>query len=214
MTDNLRGYPGFKWVRSLLGTNPPSAIPCRVASGYAGTINGGGAIDLNLGDPVKLVATGTVAHAAGNEAAGGNGDPIYGIIVGFLPYWDGQKKVFNYRLPNNTVYGTNLERMSYVLVYPAAGNVWEIDVDDSVTATTEAAYIDLIGTNADHRFTTGSEPKTNCLLDISTASPATAQWRIHNVSGSAANQDYSGAYVKLEVTCNETQLAPFVTAGV
>lgn len=213
MTDNLRSYGGFKHVRSLLGDVPPSTIPCRVASGYTGAINGGTTIDLNIGDPVRYVSTGTVAHAAGNEGASG-GEDIFGIVMGVLPYWDGFKRVPGQRLPANTVYGSILERQSYVLVYPAAGHIWEIEVDDIVTATTEAGYTAFIGENCDHRLTTGSEPKSNCLLDISTHGTATAQWRIHNVSQNVQNQDFSGAYVKLYVTCNETQVAPFTVVGV
>jgi len=215
MTDNMRAYAGFKWVRSLVGSTPPSSIPLRVASGYAGSINGGsGSIDINIGDPVRLLSTGYAVHAAGNEAAANAAEDIYGIVVAVLPYWDGQVKTFGNRLPYGTAYGSVLERQSYVLVYPAAGHIWEIEVDDATTATTEAGYTALIGENCDHRLTTGSEPKTNCLLDISTHVATTAQWRIHNISQSVANQDFSGAYVRLYVTCNETQLAPFVTAGI
>lgn len=214
MTDNMRSYPGFKWVRGLLGNTPPSAVPCRVASGYTGAINGGTTVDINLGDPVRFVSTGTVALAAGNEAAANAAEDVFGVVVGVLPYYDGSKRVPGTRLPANTVYGSVLERQSYVLVYPVAGQVWEIDVDDASTATTEAGYYAFIGENCDHRLTAGSEPKTNCLLDISTHGTATAQWRIINISQSMANQDFSGAYVKLYVTINETQIAPFVTTGV
>lgn len=213
MTDNNKGYGGFKWVRSHFGYSPPSTVACRVASAYSGAINGGSTIDINIGDPVRWVSTGTVAHAAGNEAAGNNGQDIYGVVVGVMPYYDGTRMVPGFRLPAATTYGSVLERQSFVLVYPVAGQIFEIDVDDIVTATTEAGYIDLIGNNADHRLTTGSEPKTNCLLDISTAGTATAQWRIVDIAKTRANQDFSGAYVKLWVTCNETQIAPFVTTG-
>jgi hypothetical protein len=206
MTDNVRSYAGFKWIRSLTGATPPSAIPCRVASGYSGSINGGSTIDINIGDPVRFVSTGTVAHAAGNEGASG-GEDIYGIVVNVLPYWDGQRKVFGNRLPAGTAYGSLLERQSMVEVYPAYGHVWEIDVDENTTATTESGYYAFIGENCDHRFTTGSEPKTNCLLDISTHGTATAQWRIVNISGNVGNQDFSAVGVKLLVTCNEAQMA-------
>lgn len=214
MTDNMRSMGGgFKWVRSLFGHTPPSPVTCRVASGYSGSINGGSTIDINLGDPVRFVSTGTVAHAAGNEGGSG-GEDIFGIVCNILPYWDGTRRVPGFRLPAGTAYGSVLERQSFVEVIPVAGQLFEIEADDVVTATTEAGYYAFIGENADHRLTTGSEPKTNCMLDISTHGTATAQWRIVNISQTVANQDFSGAYVKLYVTCNETQIAPFVTTGV
>ncbi len=101
-----------------------------------------------------------------------------------------------------------------MLVYPAAKQVFEIDVDDVVTATTEAGYMAFVGENCDHRLTAGSEPKSNCLLDISTHVTTTAQWRIVGVSPIVSNADFSGAYVRMLVTVNETQEAPYVTAGI
>ena len=213
MADNLRGYGGFKWVRSLFGNTPPNAVECRVASAYSGAINGGSTIDINIGDPVRFVSTGTVAHAAGNEGASG-GEDIWGVVVSIMPYWDGTRMVPGFRLPAGTTYGSVLERQSRVLVYPVAGQVFEVDADDATTATTESGYLAFVGENCDHRLTTGSEPKSNCLLDISTHVATTAQWRILNVSKNVANQDFSGGFTKLYVTCNETQIAPFVTAGV
>ena len=214
MTDNLRSYPGFHWQRSLTGHTPPSPIVCRVASGYSGSINGGSTIDINLGDPVRFVSTGTVAHAAGNEAAANAAEDIFGIVCNILPYWDGTKRTPGFRLPAGTTYGSVLERQSLVEVIPVAGQIFEIGVDDITTATTEAGYIAFIGENCDHRLTTGSEPKTNCLLDISTHGTATAQWRIVDISPNVANQDFSGANVRLWVTCNEAQNSAFSATGV
>lgn len=213
MADNMRDYAGFKWHRSQFANTPGSIVRCPVASGYTGAISGGTTIDLNIGDPVRVLADGTVAHAAGNEA-GGTGQDIFGIVQSVEPYWDGNKKVPGFRLPANTVYGSILERQSAVLVVPVAGHVFEIEVDDIVTATTESGYQALVGTNADHRLTTGSEPRSNCLLDISTTGTATAQWRIIGISRNIKNQDFSGAYVKLLVMCNEIQQAPFTTTGI
>lgn len=213
MADNMRDYAGFKWHRGDFGRTPGDIVRCPVASGYSGSINGGSTIDLNIGDPVRRLADGTVAHAAGNEGASG-GQDIYGVVQSIEPYWDGSKRVPGSRLPAGTTYGSILERQSAVLVVPVAGQVFEIEVDDITTATTESGYQALVGNNADHRLTTGTEPKTNCLLDISTAGTATAQWRIIGISRNIKNQDFSGAYVKLLVVCNEVQQAPFTTTGI
>lgn len=214
MVDNAK-YKNFRWVSSISGVPTPKMIRGRVASGYTGAINGGsGSIDLNIGEPVKLLSTGFFAHAAGNEASGNNADSIWGIIGGIMPYFDGTIMQVNNRLPFNTVYGTVLERQSFIDIIPVLGNRFEIDCDDNVTATTEAAYVAFIGENADHRLTTGSEPKTNCMLDISTHGTATAGWRIVDISQNKKNVDFSGQFVTLVVECNEAQVVPYTPTGV
>lgn len=214
MTDNAK-FKGLRWVSSISGVPTPKMIRGRVASGYTGTINGGsGNIDINIGDPVKLLSTGYFAHAAGNEAAGNNGDAIWGVCGGVMPYYDGTVMQVSSRLPANTVYSTNFERQSFIQIIPVMGNRFEADCDDATTATTEAAYLAFIGENVDHRLTTASEPKTNVMLDISTHATTTAQWRIVDISQNRANVDFSGAFVKLIVECNEAQVVPYTATGV
>lgn len=214
-TDNLHKM-GFRWVRDLrTGATDPPLIRCRVASAYAFSINGGSAIDVRRGDPVRFVAGGTVAVAQGSEIAGGNAETVFGIVAGFSPYWDGTFMFQNDHLPNaQGAYGTVLDRQHFLYVIPALGQLFEIDCDDAVTLTTEAAYKAAISHNCDHVLTTGSEPKSNCMLDISGHGTGAAQWQIKDISPTAENRDFAGNYVKLYVTINEGQLEPYSTTGV
>jgi len=207
MANNAAQY-GFRWQFSLVGRDMP-IVRKRVASGYQAA-PGGVNVDLNVGDPVILVNDGTIALAAA-------GNSIYGIIAGIGQYYNagiGAKVPGGPSLPGGTAYGTNLDNQSIVFVVPAANQVFEIDCDDNVTATTEAAYIALIEENADITINQVSGSTTaKPLLDISDHKTATAGCRIVDL-GKQGNFDYSGTRVKLLVTVNEVQQAPYVTAGV
>jgi hypothetical protein len=205
MADNQH-FRGFRWVSGRNGKEMPNPMALPVASGYQGQIGASTNIDFNPGDPVKRLSTGYVDHALPGES-------IWGICMDIRPYYDGTSMVINNRLPGNTVYGTKFERQSFIGVVPVGDSFWAIDCDDSSTATTYAAYLALVGENADHIFLTGQEPWSNCMLDISTHATATFGWRIENVSKHAKNADFSGNYVEVIVSCNEIQAAPFVTTG-
>jgi hypothetical protein len=204
MADNLQRY-GF---RVCQGRHAPHENPIKkkVASGYQATT-----ADLHIGDPVSLVSDGTVALAAAGSGL------IYGVITQILPYWDGTKMVFNDRLPGGTAPGTTIvDRFSYVMVQRAFGTIFEVDVDDAVTATTLAAYQAFIEENCDHAFSVDATAKKSFpRLDISThAVTATLQWRIVGISETGDNRDYSGAYVKLLVQANVVSEGGVVALGV
>ena len=78
--------------------------------------------------------------------------------------------------------------------------------DENTTATTEAAYQDMIGENC--RFiNTGAtgELRAPPRLDISTnATTNTFPFKIVGISTTAGNQDFSGNYVELYVISNGT----------
>lgn len=197
---------GFRWLRSLTSdsTKPP-IVPVRVASAYNGTV-GGTAVDINIGDPITQLSTGYHALAVGSE---GTQNLIFGIVAGIGPYWDGTRMVFNKKLPNSSgSYGTNFERMTFLYVIPVLNQVFEVDADDGAAANdTEAEWIALVGQNADHVLTAGSQPDANPLLDISTANTtATLQWRILGWSPKVDN-DLTSTRAKVQVVCNAVQFA-------
>lgn len=203
MADNRVEY-GIRPVMTVDGSAMPNTIERLVASGYSGT-EAAATVALRIGDPVRSLATGYVEHA-------GAGDDIYGVVVGIVQYWDGTRLRTGDNVPAGTAYGALMERATKVLVLPAAGIVWEADCDEAVTATTEAAYQAFVGENVDIVYdgTTAGNPR----IDISTHVATTAQFRIIGISKTLNNQDFSGNYVKLWLTVNETQQSPYVTAGI
>lgn len=211
MADNTALY-GFRFHSFPSGRPLPTPVPMRVASGYQAS-PGGTNCDLNVGDPVKYVSDGTVAMCS-------TSDPTFGVVVGIREYYDGAKMAISNKLPGNTVYGTVLERTSWVMVQPAAGVIWEISADDNTTATTESAYVALINENMDVSTNADATLKqARFLADISTHSvPGTSlNIRLVGVGGqhwARVNIDYTGNYVPLLVMFNEVQEAPYNSTGV
>ena len=200
MPDNRSRY-GFRWVRAINGGKPPPTEMRHIATAYANRVR--------IGDPVKNAADGSIQIAAEGDAN------IYGIVVGGGYYWDGSNVIPAKAVPGATAWGTVWERRSRVLVMPAAGSIWEIDVDDSSTATTFATYAALIGSNADHNIANTGDNDATPTLDISTAASTTFGWRIiESPADTLENEDLTGANVKVRVTVNESGQAPYTTTGI
>lgn len=215
MADNTREY-GFRWVRSETGGNEqPYPQRFRVASGYQPQVAATTNVDIHAGDPITLTSAGTVQLANGNETTQ---SAIWGIAIGFGPQYDGTAMWPRNKYIGGTAYGTILERQSYIWVVPVVGQIFEIDCVSNATATTEAGYYALIGENADMVLTAdttnANDPKATPQLDQTThATTNTLQWRIIDIAP-RVNQDFTGNYVKLRVTCNKVQQAPFNTTGI
>lgn len=213
MADNAHEY-GFRWVRHEFGSDNPPIQRIRLASAYQPAA-GGTNVDLHVGDPVQIASTGTATICVGDE---GTQSQIYGICVGFSPEYDGTvMQPRNKHIGGSGAYSTNLERQNFVLVIPVVGQMFEIDMFDNTTATTEAAYYAFIGENADMKLTAdttnANDPKADPTLDIAThATTSTLQWRIWDISP-RVNHDFTGKNVKLRVVCNKVQQAPFNTTG-
>jgi hypothetical protein len=206
VADNVHKY-GFRWYRGN-GYPMPSPIEYAVADAYQATIDGGGtSVDLNIGDPVKYVSDGSVALA-------NTTDLVFGIVVGVSNLWDSSLSLArpSDRVPGATTGGGILSRQTRVMVVPAKAGYWEIDVDDAVTATTEAAYQALVHGNVEHvcpgDTSNSSRPKADPKLDISSVNTtAGLGWRIMAISKTANNRDFSGANVKLVVAVNDSSQA-------
>lgn len=214
MANNTHKY-GFRWVGSLDGACYPKPQELLVASGYHGQVSATD-VDLNIGDPVQFnvgaPGSGFIEHAA----VGASPNIFWGVVVGFsnvkvgLPL-AGRK--FS-RLPAGTTYSLETD-VSKVLVVPFGRNLWEIDVTGNTTTTdTLTEYRAQVNRNANIIYTLditdASKPKANPMLDISTATDDTADFRIINVSKTALNADFSGNFVKLVVCVNESGEAPYV----
>ena len=204
MANNVHKY-GFRPVKPWKGTQTPEGLECAVADSYQATSDGAASnVDLNVGDPVLLVSTGTVGLATTTV-------DVWGIICAIKPYWNGSAMTYGNRLPGGTTGGTLISRQSRVMVIPVEQYVWEIDVDENTTATTYAAYQAFIGENADHTcvadVTNASRPKANPRLDISGHNTTNSLgWRIVGISDSLENADFTGTNVKLHVVCNNVQV--------
>ena len=209
--DNRKRY-GFRLYKQLTGSGMSEVHRMIVADAYAANPGGAGVIDINVGDPVVMANDGTVTVAA---AAG----VIWGVVVGIEQYWDSVKNVLwkgtGNKLPSGTTSATIWERRSLVQVQRVDSCLWEVDVDDIVTATTQATYQALVGENADFSWNTVVAEKRGWpMLDISDHKAATAQWRIIQISETPENADFAGQWVKLIVQCNEVQSPPAQTAGI
>lgn len=206
MADNAVKY-GFRWWTAHRGgARCPAPIEYVVQTGASFDVNGGGAnVTLGAGDPVTLLTDGTVTLCEGTEDT-----PLvpFGIVASVLHFFNGTFVTKASLLPSDTNWGTIEERASRVLVVPVDAGTWEVDVDENTTATTAAAYRDMIGENVDHVLT-GQTALGRALpkLDISTnATTGTLMWRIVGTSLNVENQDLAELNVKLLVQPNVAQL--------
>jgi hypothetical protein len=215
MANNTHRY-GFRWVGSADGSCYPKPQEFLVASGYHAQVSATD-VDLNIGDPVQFNVGAPGSGFIELAAVGATPNIFWGVIVGFsnvkvgLPL-AGRK--FS-RLPAGTTWSLETDA-SKVLVVPFGRNYWEIDVTGNTSSTdTLTEYRAQVNRCANLIYTLdatdASKPKANPMLDISTVTDDTADFRIVNVSKTALNQDYSGNFVKLIVQVNESGEAPFVT---
>lgn len=205
MADNPVKY-GFRLARFRTGFAMSSMEEAFCITGA--TFAGGSATAASLrpGDPIVRLASGAVNVAPGTDGTPGD---VLGIVVGIKQYVDpafaNAVTARGNALPSSIAYGTNLDLQSKIYYIPAEAAVWRIQVDDQVN-TTLAAYQLLLGLNCSHVHTAASgglalTPK----LDISTAAAtATLDWRLVGIPD-VGMQDFSGANVDLEVTCNRPQ---------
>ena len=202
MADNRKKY-GIRFHSTQGGGGRPACIEGLVASGYAG--DHGGSVGIAIGDPVDLLSTGFMELT--NDTA--TRDTLFGVVMNIANAKvdaNAKARPTNY-LPSGTTY-TLEETTSKLIVAPFSDHIWEMDVDDAVTATTLAAYRALVGENVDMVFSRDTsnpdKPKCGPVLDISThATTAALMWRIVGVSKTRENQDFSGANVKLLVQLNQ-----------
>ena len=174
---------GLRPVRHLNG-NPYNGAynEYPIASGYS--------TDLLPGDPVKLVAAGTVQRAAA-------GDPILGVFMGCrytstslagivaeeTPYW-----------PAST---GAADAYAYVVVDPDMIFHIQVDDDSGAIAATD------VGQNIDILVTAGSTTTrvSGVEADVSTLTGASAQLRVVRLANLPDNE--WGDYANIEVTIVE-----------
>lgn len=201
---NNRAKYGFRFYSAQNGSGRAAGIEVGVTSAYQANVGAGNVnVGISIGDPVAFNAAGNVELAQDITA-----DRFFGVVVAIRNARidsNGKSRPASY-LPGATSYTNEVDRSSLV-VLPFGSNIWEVDADDNVTATTLAAYRALVGLNADMIYTTDvtntDKPRARPELDISTAAvTAGLDFRIMGVSRTAENQDFSGTGVKLLVQLN------------
>lgn len=223
MANNSHVY-GFRWATNANGMSQPKPELMAVASAQNFNVSGDATnLNLNVGDPVALLASGFVTLAGGNENSQ-TSQAAWGVVVGMGPvgFFNGTRMVRQNFLQSGCTWGTNIDRMSQVYVVPFSAGVWEIDMDDNTTATTQLGYQAFVGENCDHRLASNSQGfvsaqlAANPVLNIAShaAATTTLSMRIRGISSNFANQDYSGTFVKLLVSVNKGQENFFTNAGI
>lgn len=209
MTDNRPEY-GFRPFKPIGGRDNPVPVECVVSTAQSFDVSGGASnCGLGAGDLVVRDSTGGVILCGGEELGAGSAVAPFGVVIGVKPYYDANTGRMTYSsvLPSDVAWGTVMDRQSKVLVVPVDWFLWEVDVDDTVTASTLAAYQAMVGCNVNHINTaTSGMTRPTPKLDISnTATTSSFAWRIQAVSPTQNNQDFSGANVKLVVEANIAQ---------
>jgi hypothetical protein len=212
MADNQRRY-GLRWNFAANGKAHPQPIECFVDTLESFDVSGGGAANcfLRAGDVVRRKGTGGMEQADGAEATA---EAAYGVVVGIGPYWDGTRMWPAKELPSDVSYGTLLERQSKLLVVPVDAGIWEVDAN--ATLTDEAAWQATVGANCSLILTgtTGEKYLDPMLATSSIATTNTLLWRIHSISKTRANHDFTGLYVKVNIEPNIAQRPWSSTTGV
>lgn len=205
MADNAARY-GFRFFRSRYGGGNAVVREGWCATSASFDVNSGAAnVVLGAGDPLLQVNDGSVTLAIGSE--GTDSTTILGVCCGIKQYYDTVKGVMTAAgpgIPSDLAWGTNLARQSRLYYIPADSAIWAIQVDDIVTATTQATYEAFIGENCRFVNTGASgELRAKPKLDIAThATTNTFPWKIVGVQPSPPNVDFAGANVELLVISN------------
>lgn len=203
MADNRHKY-GFRFYSAQGGGGRSACFEERIASGYQANVGSTPTnVGLSIGDPVARVASGFVELTGDTTTPGWTLGVIYALYGKVDP--NNKARPVSY-LPGATTYALETTT-SKVIIAPFSDHIWEIDCDDVVTATTEAAYRALVGQNVSIAYWPDSSnperPRANPMLSIAgVAVTAALNFRIVGVSKSRENFDFTGANVKLLVQLN------------
>lgn len=218
---------GFRFVRSLGGSDTPQIFTYPIATAYqpATIIGGGTSVNLNIGDPVRLLEDGTIALVqTAQDVSGADADSddyAWGVIVGFPRVLVGGFPRPGSFYTGGTAYtgGISSDNAPLAAVIPVHNNIFEIDADTAPTVATLAGAMALVGgvgTMVYSVLTAGTgQPKANPLLDVSTVvSGGTDQLQllVTGLGKSAYTCDFTSANVPFQVMWQSQQLLPTADA--
>ena len=220
---NQHNY-GFRFFRSLSGSDTPQILTVPIASAYAPNTGvdgaGGTACNLNIGDPVQFIDGGTVRLVQPGQATTSAvlDDATFGVVVGFA-----RVKIAGACRPSSfytsgTTYtgGITGAEATLVSVIPVKDNIFEIDTGAAPGTSFDTAdeYAAAVGKGAHFTYsvlTSGNgQPKANPL--VSTTFDSTTgirQLRVIGLSKLGDTQDFTSANVRLQVIFNAVQLAGY-----
>lgn len=212
---------GFRFVRSISGNDTPQILTYPIATAYAPTtvVGAGTSVNLNIGDPVKLLEDGTLGLVqAAQDVSGANADSddyALGVIVGFPRVIVGGYPRPGSFYTTGTTYtgGISSDSAPLVSVIPVEGNLFELDAAAAPSPATLAGAMAYVGMTAAMTYsvlTAGNgQPKANPLLDLSTAAAGGAnqlQLQILGLGKAAYTQDFTSAHVSFQVMWGAKQL--------
>lgn len=218
---------GFRFVRSIGGGDTPQIFTFPIASAYqpATIIGAGTSVNLNIGDPVRLLEDGTIALVqTAQDVSGADADSddyAWGVIVGFPRVIVGGFPRPGSFYTGGTTYtgGISSDSAPLAAVIPVHNNIFEIDADTAPTVQTLAGAMALVGgvgTMVYSVLTAGTgQPKANPLLDVSTVvSGGTDQLQllVIGLGKSAYTCDFTSANVPFQVMWQSQQLLPTADA--
>jgi hypothetical protein len=221
---------GFRFFRSLSGTDTPQIFTLPMASAYAPNtgINGAGgtACNVNIGDPVQLIDGGTLRLVQPGQATTTAvlDDNTFGIVVGFARVKIAGAVRPSGFYPTGTVYtgGIGSAESTLVSVIPVQNNIFEIDAGAAPGASFDTIdeWMGAVGKGAHFTYsvlTSGiGQPKANPLISTTfDSTTGVRQLRVVGVSKLGDVQDYTAASVRLQVMFNAVQLtAPGVASDI
>lgn len=220
---NQHNY-GFRFFRSLSGTDTPQIFTLPIASAYQPNTgadgSGGTNCNLNIGDPVQFIDGGTVRLVQPGAATTTAvlDDATFGIVVGFPRVKISGAVRPNGFYPGGTTYtgGITGQEATLVSVIPVKDNIFEIDAGaapgTSFDTQNEWAAAVAKGCHFTYSVLTAGigQPKANPLV-VTTFDSTTGirQLRVIGLSKLNDTQDYTAASVRLQVMFNAVQLAGY-----
>jgi len=187
-----RALGGFRWVGNAVAPSvaePPIVIR-PVADDFA--------VQLSIGDPVKLISTGYIEDAD-------PGDDVFGIFAGAEQYFDGDVIRKGGKIPADTSYDTNFARQTLARIIPVRDQLFDCDADTALTGGAWSDWLAIVGENVEWQTGTAVGDHSGVTLDISGhATTNTFSVRIDSIPNRDM-QDLAAARVKVRCKFNLVQ---------
>ncbi len=219
---------GIRWKRSIHGNDTPTILVYPIASAYApNTLDGGGgtAVNLNIGDPVRLREDGTVRLTSGGvDVTGEQGsgfETVFGVVVGFpRVIVGGSPRPGSFYTTTTYSGGIGSDNAPLCAIIPAEGNIFEMDFAAVQGTGLKSDYLGLVGRSAPIAYTPLTsgigQPKANPLIGTVTATGGGVQTQllITGLGKYNDDQDYTSVNATMQVMFNSLQNALRTKVGV